>query len=207
MSFHSVLQFNSCDIRFENRNGMVWVSLTDIANASGKQLSHWVELNYIKKFLTAVASDKGFTILETKKGQSPSKQDTWAIDEVALEFADWCYQPLRGKILERIVTIERQNNVPQPQTTQPIVPTDVLRPLEEIIFYHTFLDCLCKLEDYGNFELAQIIRTSVANSVLKHNQKSPSNFDSVVPPNYEDGQTDAIKKLCKHITNRFQSVS
>ena len=32
----------------------------------------------------------GYPITETKIGGVPSKQGTWAIEEVAIEFAGWC---------------------------------------------------------------------------------------------------------------------
>ena len=86
----TIFDFQSSNIRFETRDGQVWVSLTDIAKASGKRLGHWNELNYTKEFLSALESDIGYPVMQTIKGGVPSKQGTWAIEEVAIEFAGWC---------------------------------------------------------------------------------------------------------------------
>ena len=69
----TILDFQSSNIRFENRNGRVWVSLTDMAKASGKLLGNWNQLNSTKEFLYALESDIGYPISETIKGGVPSK--------------------------------------------------------------------------------------------------------------------------------------
>ena len=90
MSTLTIFDFQSSNIRFETRDGRVWVSLTDMAKASGKLLGDWNRLNSTKEFLSALESHMGFPIWETMKGGVPSKKGTWAIEEVAIEFAGWC---------------------------------------------------------------------------------------------------------------------
>ena len=115
----TIFDFQSSNIRFETRDGQVWVSLTDIAKASGKRLGHWNELNYTKEFLSALESDIGYPVMQTIKGGVPSKQGTWAIEEVAIEFAGWCSVHFKIWMLEQIKTLMTQGYVALPQTQQP----------------------------------------------------------------------------------------
>jgi hypothetical protein len=89
MSNLSVFDFNSNNIRFENREGRVWVSLTDMAKASGKQLGHWNTLKSTTKFLTELEGVAGIPVTETIQGGQPTLQGTWAIEEVAEKFMQW----------------------------------------------------------------------------------------------------------------------
>ena len=124
----TILDFQSSDIRFETRDGRVWVSLTDMAKASGKRLGHWNELDSTKEFLSALESDMAHegngTILETMKGGVPSKQGTWAIEEVAIEFAGWCSIHFKIWMLQQIKTLMSQGYVALPQTQQPKLPSE-----------------------------------------------------------------------------------
>jgi len=118
----TILDFQSSNIRFENRDGRVWVSLTDMAKASGKRLSHWNQLNSTKKLLSALESVVGKTATETIQGSVPSKQGTWAIEEVAIEFAGWCSIHFKIWMLQQIKTLMTQGYVALPQTQQPQTP-------------------------------------------------------------------------------------
>lgn len=73
----TILDFESPNIRFENRDGRVWVSLTDMAKATGKLLGGWNRLNSTKEFLSALESVMHYGITETIQGGVPSKQGTW----------------------------------------------------------------------------------------------------------------------------------
>ena len=122
----TILDFQSSNIRFENRDGRVWVSLTDMAKASGKLLGNWNQLNSTKEFLYALESDIGYPISETIKGGVPSKQGTWAIEEVAIEFAGWCSVQFKIWTLRQIKTLMSQGYVALPQTQQPKLPAHKL---------------------------------------------------------------------------------
>lgn len=126
MSTITLLDFQSSNIRFENRDGRVWVSLTDMAKASGKLLGNWNQLNSTKEFLYALESDIGYPISETIKGGVPSKQGTWAIEEVAIEFAGWCSVQFKIWTLRQIKTLMSQGYVALPQTQQPKLPAHKL---------------------------------------------------------------------------------
>ena len=51
MSCLMVYSFNSNKVRFENRDGRVWVSLTDMAKASNKLIGDWNRLKTTSEFL------------------------------------------------------------------------------------------------------------------------------------------------------------
>jgi len=131
----TILDFESSNIRFENRDGRVWVSLTDMANASGKLIGHWNRLDSTKEFLSALESDIHQRISETIKGGVPSKQGTWAIEEVAIEFAGWCSVHFKIWMLRQIKTLMTQGYVALPQTQQPKLPAHKLaEEITESIF-------------------------------------------------------------------------
>ncbi len=90
MSSLSIFDFESNNIRFENRNGRVWVNLTDMAKASGKRFPDWNRLQSTNEFLTELSSVVGICTTETIQGGTPELQGTWAIEEVAIKFAAWC---------------------------------------------------------------------------------------------------------------------
>jgi prophage antirepressor-like protein len=85
MSNLSVFDFNSNNIRFENREGRVWVCLTDMAKASGKRINDWNRLNATSEFLTEFESIAGIPVILSNVGNlAESERGTWAIDFSAL---------------------------------------------------------------------------------------------------------------------------
>ena len=122
----TILDFQSSNIRFENRDGRVWVSLTDMAKASGKLLGDWNRLDSTKEFLYALESHMGNVVIETIQGGVPLKQGTWAIEEVAIEFAGWCSVQFKIWTLRQIKTLMSQGYVALPQTQQPKLPAHKL---------------------------------------------------------------------------------
>ena len=91
MSLYSVLQLNSCDIRFENRGGVVWVCLTDIARACGKHIGHWNDLKSTKEFLTALELETNQVVIKANISGERRLVGTWGIKEVADRFYQWCF--------------------------------------------------------------------------------------------------------------------
>ena len=124
---------NAGGIRIENRDGVIWVSLTDIGRACGKFFWECKELESTKKFLTSLGSDRGFKLFETIQSGATSKRGTWAIEEVAIEFAGWCY-PLKRNfqdwvaqdVLPSIHKTGSYSVQSQPQTTQLRLPAHKL---------------------------------------------------------------------------------
>jgi len=71
MSSLTVFDFNSNNIRFENRNGRVWVSLTDMANASGKRIDNWKVNSSTIEFLTTLEHSLESQVMVSNVGGTP----------------------------------------------------------------------------------------------------------------------------------------
>ena len=93
----SKFAYENNNIRFEKRNGRVWVSLTDMAKANNKKVHDWSRLNATLEFLEELQSLMGFPVTDTVQGGQPDKQGTWGIEEVAEEFKRWCLLPKKDK--------------------------------------------------------------------------------------------------------------
>jgi hypothetical protein len=122
MSNLSVFDFNSNNIRFENREGRVWVCLTDMAKASGKRINDWNRLNATTEFLTEFEGVAGIPVTEIIQGGQPTLQGTWAIEEVALEFAGWCSVQFKIWMLQQIKTLITKGSVSLAPVEQPQLP-------------------------------------------------------------------------------------
>ena len=77
-----------------------------LIKATGNRVNNWFNQKSTQEFLTALnksivnnsvagipasAQPQGFeAVLDVNKGGTPQKQGTWAIDEVAVDFAHWC---------------------------------------------------------------------------------------------------------------------
>ena len=96
-----------------------YVSLTAMAKATGKKVSHYLQLDSSKTYHTALSSDAGIPasqLIQVVKGQHADgrEQGTWAHVEVAIDFAQWCSvefriwanRHLRGE-LQRIEAIRQ----------------------------------------------------------------------------------------------------
>jgi len=105
-------QFNGQAIRMEKReDGHIRVCITDMARANGKRVSHWNELRTTKEFIPALESVIGITAMETVQGGQPEKQGTWAIEEVAIDFAGWCSVSFKIWMLDKIKTLMKEGSV------------------------------------------------------------------------------------------------
>jgi hypothetical protein len=118
MSNLSVFDFNSNNIRFENREGRVWVSLTDMAKASGKRIDNWKRLQATTEFLTELENSLTSEVVLSIEGNT-AFTGTWAIEEVALEFAGWCSVKFKIWMLQQIKTLVTTGTVSLPQVEQP----------------------------------------------------------------------------------------
>lgn len=104
--------FNNSFIRMEKRaDGNIWVCITDMAKSSGKLVADWKRLKTTQDFLTAFESSMGFPITETIQGGQPEKQGTWAIQEVAIEFAGWCSLDFKMWMLRQIKRLMNEGQV------------------------------------------------------------------------------------------------
>ncbi len=116
----TVLDFAGKNIRFERRDDRVWVSLTDMAKATGKQVGHWTRLDGTIEYLAKLESVLQIRITETVQGGIPEAQGTWAIEEVAIKFAMWCNVEFEIWVTQQIRTLMTEGSVsiapaPQPE--------------------------------------------------------------------------------------------
>jgi hypothetical protein len=61
----TVLDFAGKNIRFERRSDRVWVSLTDMAKAAGKQVNDYTRSKSATEFLAEFESVTGIPVTET----------------------------------------------------------------------------------------------------------------------------------------------
>lgn len=105
----TVLDFAGKNIRFERRDDRVWVSLTDIAIATGKQVGHWTRLDSATEYLIKFEYVLRMGAMEIMQGGIPELQGAWAIEEVAIKFAAWCNVELEIWVIQQVrtLTVER----------------------------------------------------------------------------------------------------
>lgn len=101
----TVLDFAGKSIRFERRGDRVWMSLTDMAKATGKQVGHWTRLDGTVEYLDKLESVLQIRITETAQGGIPESQGTWAVEEVAIKFAMWCNVEFEIWVTQQIRTL------------------------------------------------------------------------------------------------------
>lgn len=83
-------EFNSNLVTFDLSSDIM-ISLTDIAKANGKLVGHWLTLQSTKDYLDEYASVIGITITDlVVVKQGGTNQGTWANQDIALYFAQWC---------------------------------------------------------------------------------------------------------------------
>ena len=122
--------FNQNSIRFEKRNGLTWVSLTDMAKASGKKVNDFLRLSSTKELLNSLSDVTGnpvTSIIEIIRGESIPKneQGTWGIEEVALEFAGWCSIQFKIWMLQKIKELLTTGKVEFKPETPQLPPADI----------------------------------------------------------------------------------
>jgi KilA-N domain len=105
MSSLSLFEFNNEGIRFQNNNGKVLVSLTDMAKASNKRVNDWTRLDATVELLEGLESIAGIPVIDSKVGGAgipENERGTWAIEEVAIEFAGWCNVRFKIWMIQKI---------------------------------------------------------------------------------------------------------
>jgi len=119
------LDFGGKKIRFEKRGDRVWVSLSDMAKATGKKVNDYTRLGATVEFLAEMESVTGFPVTETVQGGIPASQGTWAIEEVAIDFAAWCNVKFRVWVSQQIKALMTTGTVSiAPQQPQ-LPPSDI----------------------------------------------------------------------------------
>jgi hypothetical protein len=130
----TTLDFAGKNIRFEMRGDRVWVSLTDMAAATGKKVNDYTRLGSTIEFLAEFEVTTGIPVVTSKLGGQYTPADergTWAIEEVAIDFAAWCNVKFRVWVSQQIKTLMTEGTVSiAPQVEQPALTTahlDLLR--------------------------------------------------------------------------------
>ena len=101
-----------------------YVSLTDMAQASGKQFGHWNNLKSTKSYLQALESVIGIAItglVQVIQGGDPQNQGTWGHPKVAIRFAQWCSDEFAVQVdiwTDELMTTGKVELIP----TQPALP-------------------------------------------------------------------------------------
>lgn len=99
-----------------------YLSLTDMAQACGKEFRDWNRLDGSKRYIEALSSDVGICtsqLIEIRKGNtSEYEQGTWGHRKVAIRFAQWCSDEFAVQVdtwIEELLTKFRMI----PQTLNP----------------------------------------------------------------------------------------
>ncbi len=92
-----IKHWNNKNIRIRSDR---YVSLTDMAQATGKNVNDFFRLNKTKSYLQTLSSVTGFPVtaqnqgfqalIEIRQGGDPQNQGTWGHPKVAIRFAQWC---------------------------------------------------------------------------------------------------------------------
>jgi hypothetical protein len=80
----TVLDFAGKNIRFERRGDRMWVSLTDMAKATGKQVNDYTRSKSATEFLTEFESITGNPVMLSNVGGAVETTGTWAVEEIAI---------------------------------------------------------------------------------------------------------------------------
>lgn len=103
MSSLIIREFQGKSIR-QRKDG--YLSLTDMAQAKGKRYSDWARLDSTKILIQKVAEKYQIPldqVIISCKGGIPENQGTWALEEVALVFHNWCLRSFSIKQTEKSV--------------------------------------------------------------------------------------------------------
>jgi phage antirepressor YoqD-like protein len=101
-----------------------YVSLTDMAQASGKLFGHWNNLKSTKSYLKALESViqiKITDLVQVIQGGDSQNQGTWGHPKVAIRFAQWCSDEFAVQVdiwTDELMTTGKVELVP----SQPALP-------------------------------------------------------------------------------------
>lgn len=120
-----------------------YVSLTDMAQATGKNLGHWLENKATHSYLDVMSSkigiptmaqNQGFqALVEIRKGGDVTKSGTWGHPKVAIRFAQWCSDEFAVQVdiwTDELMTTGKVELARQQQAIAPSVPQDYIEALE-----------------------------------------------------------------------------
>ena len=115
---HLIKSWNNRAIRIREDR---YVSLTDMANATGKRFPDWNRLDGTKSYLatlSTVVQIPTTTLIDIVQGGNAEMQGTWGHPKVALRFAQWCSDEFAVQVdcwIDELITTGSVHLVPQPQ--------------------------------------------------------------------------------------------
>lgn len=100
-----------------------YVSLTDMAQASGKLFANWRQLKSTESYLSTLSGIIGIPImdlLQSQVGGSPELTGTWGHPKLAIRFAQWCSDELAVQVdcwMDELLTTGKvELALPKPQS-------------------------------------------------------------------------------------------
>jgi hypothetical protein len=78
-----------------------YVSLTDMAQATGKRVNDWSRLSSTKSYLETLSGVTGISVtqlVQVQQGGESTSQGTFGHPKVAIRFAQWCSDPLAVQV-------------------------------------------------------------------------------------------------------------
>lgn len=171
----TVLDFNSKGIRFERRGDRVWASLSDMAKATDKLVADYTRQTSATQFLKELEGIMGIPIMVSNVGGKPETTGTWAIEEVAIDFAAWCSVGFRIWVAQQIRTLlaEGTVSIKQPKSTSAPTPPPQPPQLSAIERVQSLSELRLNLQYFGieieNPRFKQLIQ-DFAGDILGLNQ-------------------------------------
>jgi hypothetical protein len=218
MSSLTVLDFGSQGIRFEQRGDRVWVCLTDMAKASDKRVNNWSQLNSTQEYLTELETITGIPVISSQVGGDVSNTGTWAIDEVAIDFAAWCSVKFRIWVNQQIKTLMTTGKVElKPEPVEPQIPLIQRQGLSALTTIQSLLDTARQLGNQRLIQQLEVQLSQYCDAYVSIKQLPPSNqteqeqkhvetavdvairLGKQIPSNLESSLGKYVKKHCGHL--------
>ncbi|MDF0553124.1 KilA-N domain-containing protein [Kamptonema sp. UHCC 0994] len=134
-----------------------YVSLTDMAQASSKNVNDFLRLDKTKSYLNTLSSKTGYPVMaqeqgfqalvEVKKGgATPSETGTWGHPKVSIRFAQWCSDEFAVQVdiwIDELLTtgrVELPTNTPAPKNCTSPAPQFIARKLNGFVVEQRIAD-------------------------------------------------------------------
>ena len=128
MSNLIVREWNGRTIR-QREDG--YMSATDMAQANGKKVNHWLSLKSTNEFLESFSSVTAIPVTELVQvfqGGLPEEQGTWIHPDIAPDFGTWCSVPFRVQVNRWIKELMTTGSV----SLEPVKPKTHIQMIAEL---------------------------------------------------------------------------
>lgn len=192
-----------------------YINATELCQASGKKLSHYMENTSTKAFLTELSSDTGIPISElvqTIRGGIPQFQGTWVHPQVAINLAQWA-SPRFAVIVSKWIfewmngSVPNVNKLPYHLKRYLINRTNI-PPTHFSVFNEIVYNLIAPMEDLG-YELPDKLVPDIsqgkmfANWVRKEKGLEPNDFPTYIHT-YPDGRSFPAKLYPNFLLGDFR---